>query len=169
MKPASLYPQIEIIHGLSGHPHTLNASSSLEAYFVLIAVSIPTLRPIFKPKKVSTLRGPGSHGNGVNTFGSNTMRTAVGSSILTDNSNKTPFQRLWDPTTFKNDISSSGDGVDGAHAYMMDPMGPVGHGGPLAPKHHTPDTRIRKDITVSISLDRQSPSRQRRSEDESIV
>ncbi|KAK2595730.1 hypothetical protein N8I77_013755 [Diaporthe amygdali] len=128
---------------------------TVEAYLVLLAVSIPTLRPMLKSKKPITPRELGGHRDGAKPVASKALRARAGNSILSDSHSMAPFDRLWEPYTFVNDISGGDQGTSGkANTYYM---GPVSQSWPGVVGGRTTDNHIRKDITVSVTLCHQSP------------
>lgn len=84
----------------------------LEAYLVLLAVSIPTLRPILKSKTAFTPHELRSYRNGTMTGGPGAIGATAGNSMLTESHNMAPFERLWEPDTRMNNIGG-GEGGDG--------------------------------------------------------
>lgn len=89
---------------------------SVEAYLVLLAVSIPTLRPILKSKKSSTPYDPRTQRNALGAGGSRGVATKAGNSALTDSHNTAPFERLWEPPTLMKNININ----DGGEADRYD-------------------------------------------------
>lgn len=112
---------------------------SLEAYLVLLAVSIPTLRPILKGASVFT-RNRSSPSSDINTFNSKKQGQPK-----SDLNNHGPFQRL-DEYVYATGISSDGGfQPNEACGYPMDPLRTAGV------RPHDEDG-IRKDITVSVTF-----------------
>ncbi|KAI1138228.1 hypothetical protein F5Y05DRAFT_385542 [Hypoxylon sp. FL0543] len=97
---------------------------TLEAYLVLLAVSIPTLRPILRNVKSKKRAGTNnSHSNGL-------------------------FQRL-DSCTFVADISSDSETRPTKDSLYV--MGPIGANGAQA-RTLVNEGGIRKDVTVSVTF-----------------
>ncbi|KAM0814059.1 putative Integral membrane protein [Seiridium cardinale] len=110
--------------------------TSLEAYLVLIVVSMPTLRPIFKTKR-GTRQDAASYA--LNNTTSRKKPTAN-----TDTSNPGSFERLYETPMVSNHISVSGNrrGGDPLVDEASEPSG-------FQPK----SPGIWKDTTVSVSRD----------------
>lgn len=90
----------------------IRSSIRVEAYLVLLAVSIPTLRPILRSKTTFTPYELRSYRNGARAGDPRAIGVSAGNSMLTESHNMAPFERLWEPDTPMNNISG-GEGGDG--------------------------------------------------------
>lgn len=127
----------------------------VEAYLVLLAVSIPTLRPILRFKTTSAQHELRSYRNDTRKGGWRPTRASAGNSILTESHNTAPFERLSEPGTLMKNISGGERGVadnlttcNGVHVSN--------HWSELI-EHGIPINGTQKDITVSVTGKHQRP------------
>lgn len=131
---------------------------SVEAYLVLLAVSIPTLRPILKSKKSSTPYDPRTQRNALGAGGSRGVATKAGNSALTDSHSTAPFERLWEPPTLMNNTDiSDGEEADsynlqackgGGRALNITYLYSEGQGSLSNAHHQSPD--YNHDMTTRV-------------------
>lgn len=127
----------------------------LEAYLVLLAVSIPTLRPILRFKTTAAQHELRSCRNDTRKGGWRPTRASAGNSMLTESHNTAPFERLSEPSTLMNNIS--GGERDEADNLTTCNGGPVSNHWSELIEHGIPITGKQNDITVSVTRKHQRP------------